>query len=1313
MKFRLTVLTSNCPCGFSLVATISVMTLLIMVTLAMLTLSAIEVRQERGSFHQEVARANARLALMIAVGELQKSVGPDQRVTARAAILEKPDQSSLLANRNWLGVWGTTCDSGGKSWPLVGKVSSGKISGSPYSMTGAYTDLRNSLVGLKDGKWRENQLQAWLVSRGAVSWGVDTELDTSRGDVIEILGKGTLGEKISVNDYRKHRVRVGKVNVGNHGAYAWYVSDNNQKASIDPLSSVRGKNVSAVFESAPRANPALVKGAGGREPYENFTRNSQNYPGKMVTYSTAPLTQTKRGVVREALRGHYHHLTSYSPGLFVDTLVGGLRRDLTPVLLSDKGKPSVNFLMNKKSGVEAFSSSYPIIPGKEHGVLGPSFGALRNWALHTYTGLSKAETTFPSSGIRMRPTEHWPHGISDGACFDATQWAEDIPKIHPVMTEIRWHYYFSHHNKRIRTHIIPRVCLWNPYNRDLKTEDMTVMLPNPFYNLTHGMHFFVEGAHVDELLIKHVKDAAHPLHQWVKRGGYAGGNVYKMRVNPFPPARYLAFVLEGANLAAGECHVFSPKVTKATLSSSGVRLQKYRMNNIIANVLSSSSPQGVDHFFYDHAGSVRYQISTKSTAWTDVTSHLGDIDFGRIFDYQPEVVMQSDGKVESFPFVLKAGVAASLVNLYSSTAHPTLQLINNGAGGVKPTTYFGYDGDKWGSALQQDNSFGNLQTFSEAPLKDAPDTHQVGAKLLWFDESSTEANNPPLRVGRWTSDHMALNTSPIANWNVRAQLVTRSPVSQCALKWYMTSTGPWLLQFAPFSPQDMNDQPSLSESGNAFVKNPFGATIAFPFSHRVILFDLPSKDYGVLSIAALRHAMLSPYSWNPSYIIGHSLRDLHAPAEASAHDVAVSPYAQGFPPTRWDYLIGGAKGSGLKHGPYAKRVDSQGLLQIGGQATIRNVAGKSFSSEDEVLAYDVAYEVNHNLWDAFFISGMPLGGNTSIFAWDPGGGNTLWNSRYQFNPDSGMSRQDVIKLVSEEGGLNSGFWRNAEFLKNKAAFNVNSTSVEAWTAFLSGMLGFKRPLASGALGDDVISFARHRRPADAGKVEDADPDKAGAWVGARVLGEDEVRALAENIVFEVRERGPFISVADFVNRRLASDQDENSRMGTVAAAIAASRLNSRFEKEKKYRTTSVVVGSRPGASDNNLTDFKESYRYQSHGKYVTSQPVSQAWGLPGFLIQSDVLEPLAPSLAVRGDTFTIRAYGESSVDGKIKARAWIEAVVERSPRYVDAGNDATDVPLKLDYASGEYIKGGLNKVNSQFGRRLEVKSMRWLNHQEI
>ena len=100
-----------------------------------------------------------------------------------------------------------------------------------------------------------------------------------------------------------------------------------------------------------------------------------------------------------------------------------------------------------------------------------------------------------------------------------------------------------------------------------------------------------------------------------------------------------------------------------------------------------------------------------------------------------------------------------------------------------------------------------------------------------------------------------------------------------------------------------------------------------------------------------------------------------------------------------------------------------------------------------------------------------------------------------------------------------------------------------------------------------------------------------------------------------------------------------------------------------------------------------------------------AAGIPGYVKQADLLTSLGPLLTVRGDSFRIRAYGESrSQDGKtVLARAWCETIVQRTPDYLDAPDDeAWKLPLELKSA-----------VNARFGRRMRVTQFRWLTPEEV
>ena len=89
--------------GFALVLALSLMAFIVLLLLSITTLVRVETAVSSKALEKLHAEENARLALMIALGELQRYAGPDQRVTARADILD-PDS----ANPFWTGVWDTT-----------------------------------------------------------------------------------------------------------------------------------------------------------------------------------------------------------------------------------------------------------------------------------------------------------------------------------------------------------------------------------------------------------------------------------------------------------------------------------------------------------------------------------------------------------------------------------------------------------------------------------------------------------------------------------------------------------------------------------------------------------------------------------------------------------------------------------------------------------------------------------------------------------------------------------------------------------------------------------------------------------------------------------------------------------------------------------------------------------------------------------------------------------------------------------------------------------------------------------------------------
>jgi len=85
-----------------------------------------------------------------------------------------------------------------------------------------------------------------------------------------------------------------------------------------------------------------------------------------------------------------------------------------------------------------------------------------------------------------------------------------------------------------------------------------------------------------------------------------------------------------------------------------------------------------------------------------------------------------------------------------------------------------------------------------------------------------------------------------------------------------------------------------------------------------------------------------------------------------------------------------------------------------------------------------------------------------------------------------------------------------------------------------------------------------------------------------------------------------------------------------------------------------------------------------------------------------VLGAIGPVLAVRSDTFLVRAYGDAvnPATGAVESCAWCEAVVQRVPDYVDPAN-------------APETAAGLSETNQTYGRRFEIVRFRWLAPEDV
>ncbi len=348
---------------------------------------------------------------------------------------------------------------------------------------------------------------------------------------------------------------------------------------------------------------------------------------------------------------------------------------------------------------------------------------------------------------------------------------------------------------------------------------------------------------------------------------------------------------------------------------------------------------------------------------------------------------------------------------------------------------------------------------------------------------------------------------------------------------------------------------------------------------------------------------------------------------------------------------------------------------------------------------DHSFLLNLALYDSLYFSGLadqlgPFGtGKTAAtLATSFSTGTPLADSRMTLLPPDGKSAADF----PAEAAKTTAYKSIAAWQMLQGGFNVNSTSVTAWKAMLASIhdaqalvnqlektTSTSKLTALTAAPAGKARISRYRLPAAETAASSADL-KDSYWLGPRDYSDAELQTLAENIVNQVRLRGPFLSMADFVNRQLGSG--DVAQRGALQQAIDDSNLN-------------VSLANTANAGFDIPVSSVADYKYANAA--AGAGPSYQ--GAPGYLTQADLLSVLGNAATPRSDTFTIRAYGEARDSAnKVTASATCEAVIQRIPDYVDSADKAEIATVSLT-----------STVNKTFGRRFLVSAMRWLSPDEI
>ncbi|HVJ46564.1 MAG TPA: hypothetical protein VM511_09290, partial [Luteolibacter sp.] len=554
--------------GFALVATMVMLPLLAILVVGLLTLSSVSLRTESRVLPMKRAQANARVALMLALGEMQKNLGPDQRVSGDARIGSR--SSSEPANPHWVSVWKTTRDDE-KPWIVR------------ESENGGLRDVR------QDGAWdpRRERL-AVLVSgnEGRILHDDDKELDEKAS--VTLVGKGSLGKDGEETDQVKAPLVSISKDGKSQGGYAWWVGDLGARANI--------ATADGAEETKDKNHPVMLAQDASWQAFGN-----NEIPGDS---RSGLVSEQQIGLFDRDYRGkNYHDVTVWSEGLPVDVREGGWKKDLTAFIESDgnvrgrdgfSGLDDQDRLVGPANEAADRESGFPG-QAERFSQVSPRFGLIRKWARRAD---SLAPGVFTATS-ELGDSINYPTG--GGNLHSVDIYKRTTSHVMPVLVEGSMYYNLSYYSLAkpttanpygLRVHFYPRVVLWNPYNFRLRVPDSAIF-----------MH--INGAKFVEVTLTNNQKRTYRMFWGTSNdkitGGSARGGMY--------------FKMTGATIEPGESLVWSP-----------TRNTPYNESAYAQNLLSTSfAPSPSRSLYMDSRGDGSALFKATQTTYPGIPGFLDNV----------------------------------------------------------------------------------------------------------------------------------------------------------------------------------------------------------------------------------------------------------------------------------------------------------------------------------------------------------------------------------------------------------------------------------------------------------------------------------------------------------------------------------------------------------------------------------------------------------------------------------------------------------------------------------------------------------------
>jgi type II secretory pathway pseudopilin PulG len=335
--------------GFSLVTVLLLVALLTIILVAFSALLNISLTSSENAELRAQARQNAVAAMGMALGELQKDMGPDQRVSAMATLFDNDPTTQQIEGVNqpfWTGVWKTTRTQTGTNGLLLPAWSGSDVPSNYYSSGSSGFKSQNFV--------------RWLVSAPSTGSG-DTTLADQNQDLpktaslddsnsVILVGNGSVKSGTALVSSGSIEVRAWKLDgdkdyAGRQGRYAWWVGDEGVKAKINLESPVSGTASTLQLQQALAASPRNAVEA--VQTYQGYSTQTGDAT-KAVTFGSLPWAYKNVGNPGD-FSNAFFDFTTYSQGVLADVQNGGLRKDLNLLLeLPTSQLPA--FVYNQSAG---------------------------------------------------------------------------------------------------------------------------------------------------------------------------------------------------------------------------------------------------------------------------------------------------------------------------------------------------------------------------------------------------------------------------------------------------------------------------------------------------------------------------------------------------------------------------------------------------------------------------------------------------------------------------------------------------------------------------------------------------------------------------------------------------------------------------------------------------------------------------------------------------------------------------------------------------------------------------------------------------